>query len=209
MNRRLMGLTMVLLILASLRYAWWSRSDDGQIVQALNPSVAARQASGVLVAAAPISASAQPSLSPAAALPIALDAPDTSVPNLFISRKAPTSPPAVSPPPRQVAPPIAAVVVPAPPTAPTLAETAPPPAPPVPFQVIGVWRDDEGARVFLAAPSGTMQARVGDALLGYRLQEIAPQKITLLNLSTQRQVAIDAPAIGQPLADNRTTMGTP
>jgi hypothetical protein len=209
-NKRLMLLLMVLLALASLRFAWWTHEQEAQVVQAVTPPVGPRHASATSLAAAPTNGPAQHSVGPTVIKLPGEDTQDTRVPNIFVGRTVkPPSPPAI-PTQRQVptfAPTVAAPV--APPSPPMPAETPPPSVPPVPFQVIGGWRDAEDARVFLAGPTGTLQARVGDVILGYQLREIAPQKITLVHLSTQRQVVVDVSTIGQPFAANRTTTGKP
>jgi hypothetical protein len=65
---------------------------------------------------------------------------------------------------------------------------------PVPFQVIGTWDDGEAPGVFLSSPYGTLLARPGATLQSeYRVTSIAPQQITLVQLSTQREVHLAVP----------------
>lgn len=70
-----------------------------------------------------------------------------------------------------------------------------PPLPPPPLQVIGSWRDEEGSKLFIAAPQGVLQVRTGDVLLGnYRVKEITQQQVLLQEIPTQRDVALAVPA---------------
>lgn len=62
------------------------------------------------------------------------------------------------------------------------------------MQVIGSWRDAQGASVFLAGPSGVLQARVGDVLLTeFRVAEITPQQVHLKHLLTNQVVSLTVP----------------
>ncbi|MFZ5551247.1 MAG: hypothetical protein ACOZJX_21305 [Pseudomonadota bacterium] len=79
------------------------------------------------------------------------------------------------------------------PTLQPVVEPAPPPPPP-PYQVIGSWRDEQGASVFLAGPRGVLQGRVGDVLGGeYRVAQITPHQVLLQHLATQRDIPLAVP----------------
>lgn len=104
--------------------------------------------------------------------------------NAFAVRAPPAPPPPAPPPPRPA--PVAAVVV-APPVDPT------PPAPPL--QVIGTWRDERGASVFIAGPRGVLQARAGDTLLAeYQVTQVSAQQVLLKHLPSQRDITLAVPS---------------
>jgi hypothetical protein len=99
----------------------------------------------------------------------------------------PQVPPAPPPPKPFVGPPLPPPVVP------------PPPPPPPPLQVIGSWRDEQGASVFVASPRGVLQGRVGDTLLAeYRITQITPQQVLLKHLATNRDIPLAVPAGAGP-----------
>jgi len=75
---------------------------------------------------------------------------------------------------------------------------APPPPPVVeptlPLQVIGTWDDDKGASIFLAAPRGTLQARVGDVLLSeYRVVQVTRHEVLLRHIASNREFRLAVP----------------
>lgn len=84
-----------------------------------------------------------------------------------------------------------------------LAPPPPPPAdptpPPPPLQVIGTWKDERGASVFIAGPRGVMQARAGDTLLTeYNVTQISAQQVLLKHLPTNRDFSLAVPAAAAP-----------
>jgi hypothetical protein len=101
-------------------------------------------------------------------------------------------PPAPPTPPAPPAPPPTKPFV-GPPAPPPSAP--PPPPPPPPYQVIGSWRDEQGASVFLAGPRGVLQGRVGDVLgAEYRVAQITPHQVLLKHLATNRDVPLAVPS---------------
>jgi hypothetical protein len=85
----------------------------------------------------------------------------------------------------------------------------PPPAPP-PFTVIGSWRDEGAAGVFLAGPRGVLVAHVGDVLLAeYTVTRIAPTQLVLKQLNSNREIALPVPvAAASPLASPAVSLST-
>lgn len=109
--------------------------------------------------------------------------------NAFAVRTAP-APVAVPLPPQPVR--VAAVQVPV--MAPAAPSSPPLPLPP-PLQVIGSWRDAQGASVFVGGPRGVLHGRVGDVLLNeYRITQITPQQVLLQHLPSNRQIPLTVPA---------------
>lgn len=192
-QHRLAALLVVMAALLALR--WWGPPASGggvEVAQAVVGRPAAPTASSAgSAAAASISwtAAAVPDQGVARADLAAgtrdLDAGDGQR-NAFAVR---TPPPAPPPP-----PPVRVAAVPAPVM--TVPEPAPPPPPPPPpLQVIGSWRDAQGASVFVAGPAGVLQGRVGDVLLSeYRIARITPQQMLLQHLPSGREVSLNVPA---------------
>jgi hypothetical protein len=108
---------------------------------------------------------------------------DTADPrNAFALRMPPSA--AASP---QLTPPPAKAFI-----EPSLVPQPPPPAPP--YQVIGSWRDEQGASVFLAGPRGVLQGRVGEVLDDdYRVAQITQHQVLLQHLATHRDVPLAVP----------------
>jgi hypothetical protein len=84
-----------------------------------------------------------------------------------------------------------------------VASPPPPPVdptpPPPPLQVIGTWNDERGASVFIAGPTGVLQARAGDTLLAeYNVTRISAQQVVLKHLPTNRDLSLDVPAAPAP-----------
>ncbi|QTN25667.1 hypothetical protein HZ992_12235 [Rhizobacter sp. AJA081-3] len=74
-----------------------------------------------------------------------------------------------------------------------------PTPPPPPLQVIGTWKDERGASVFIAGPRGVMQARAGDTLLTeYNVTQISAQQVLLRHLPTNRDLSLAVPAATAP-----------
>lgn len=190
-QRRLQLLLVVLVALLVLR--WWSPpGGTSEVVQAVERPVASQSSS----LSSPNAAPAATSLG---ALPNDLSAgtrtPETSEPRNAFAARVPPPPPAPPPPPPP--PRVAAVtpVVPAPPPPPPVDPTPPPP----PLQVIGTWKDERGASVFIAGPSGVMQARAGDTLLTeYNVTQISAQQVLLKHLPTNRDLSLAVPAAAAP-----------
>ncbi|MGM9491329.1 hypothetical protein [Ideonella sp. YS5] len=174
-QRRLAVLLAILLALLVLR--WWV-PPEGDVA----PEVAAAIVRPVPLAMAP---SPVPASADAVAIPDDLSAgtraTDSDDPrNAFAVRM---------PPPAPAAPAVAAA-----PAAQPFIEPLPPPPPPPPYQVIGSWRDEQGASVFLAGPRGVLQGRVGDVLGDeYRIAQIEPQQVLLHHLATRREVPLAVP----------------
>lgn len=86
----------------------------------------------------------------------------------------------------------------------------PPPPEPPPFNVIGSWRDDGGASVFLAGPRGVLLAHVGDVLLAeYAVTRIGPTELVLKQLSSNREIALPVPvAAAAPLSSSPISVST-
>ena len=67
------------------------------------------------------------------------------------------------------------------------------------MQVIGSWRDAQGASVFLSGPRGVLQGRVGEVVLSeYRVEQITPQQVMLKHLPSGRDVPLAVPANAAP-----------
>lgn len=65
-------------------------------------------------------------------------------------------------------------------------------APPLPFEYLGRWREDDKEVVFLAQGSRVLQARVGDVLAGWRLDRASDDAIafTWIALNMQQTLRI-------------------
>jgi len=179
--RRLSVLLAVMLALLALR--WWSPPVGSAPLDVA--AAVARPVAATASAAAGVTASADLSPIPEdlAAGTRDLDPPDLR--NAFAVRVAPA--PSAPPAPPQQQQPRAFVGPPMPPPA------APPPPPP--FKVIGSWRDEQGASVFLAGPSGVVQGHIGDLLAAeYRVLEITPQKVLLKHLPSNGNVSLAVPS---------------
>lgn len=113
--------------------------------------------------------------------------------NAFAVRTPPPAPAPLPPPVRVAAAPPQIVAQPQP------VPALPPPPPPPPLQVIGSWRDAQGASIFVGGPRGVLHGRVGDVLLGeYRIEQITPQQVLLKHLSSGRDVPLAVPANAAP-----------
>lgn len=175
---RLAALLAVMLVLLGLR--WWSPpASRVEVVQAV-----AREPASVGVAA-PIGAT--PASSPLPAL-AAREPEAGEIRNAFAPRVIAPPPPPPAPP----APPVAVAPVVAPPP-------VDPTPPPPPLQVIGAWKDAQGASVFIAGPGGVVQAKAGDTVLAeYSVTQITPQQVQLRHLPTNRDLALAVPPAAAP-----------
>lgn len=176
-QNRLAWLLVVMLALIGLR--WWSPpAARDEVVQAVERPAVAPATSVVAVTG----------VSPTTAVSsLAAREPDSGdVRNAFAPRVIAPPPPPPAPPP----PPKVAVAPPAPPPPPPVDPTPPPP----PLQVIGAWKDARGASVFIAGPSGVVQARAGDTVLNeYSITQITPQQVQMRHLPSSRDVALAVP----------------
>lgn len=181
---RLPVLLTVMLALIALR--WWSPPE------ARTEVVAAIERSGQDESSAPtIRAASVPTLS-TSTLDLAAGTRNPEggeIRNAFAPRVVAAPPPPPAPPPTpQVT--VTPVVV-APPVDPT--------PPPPPLQVIGAWKDERGASVFIAGPQGVVQARAGDTVLTeYSVTQITPQQVQLRHLPTSRDLALAVPPAAAP-----------
>ena len=67
------------------------------------------------------------------------------------------------------------------------------------MQVIGSWRDAQGASVFLSGPRGVLRGRVGEVVMSeYRIEQITPQQVLLKHLATGRDIPLAVPANAAP-----------
>jgi hypothetical protein len=77
----------------------------------------------------------------------------------------------------------------------------PPPPPPQPPQarpqptVFGLWRDEAALRAMMATPQGVVVAGVGDAVMGYRVQRIDANAMTLIETSSGAPLTLSLPAL--------------
>lgn len=179
--------TLLLVLVAVLLLRWWSppAQDASDIAQAVvRPTVGTASATPDSPRRADVTTLSQLARSTREIEPIAPR-------NAFAVRM----PPVVAPPPAPPAPPRVVAAAGPPPFVGPPAPEPPPPAPPPPLQVIGSWRDDQGASVFMSAPSGVVQGRVGDTVLSqYRIAQITPQRVLFLHLPTKQDVALAVPA---------------
>ena len=197
-QRRLVWLLIVMTSLLVLR--WWNPSaveDQSDVAYAVIRPVTASAAASASSArmSRPVDAVAGQAtgLENLSAGTRDIDASDGSR-NAFAVRTPPPAPaPAAQPPVRVAAapPPVSASPAPAPPP--------PAPPPPPPLQVIGSWRDVQGASVFLSGPRGVLQGRVGDVVLSeYRVEQITPQQVLLKHLASGRDIPLAVPANAAP-----------
>jgi hypothetical protein len=140
----------------------------------------------VLVAAAPVSASAPATADNAWPVRAGPSDAEKNPGNAFLTRaeaaqqEAKRHPPPPPPPPPPYVPP------PPPP---------PPVEPPPPLQVIGTWGDSQNMAVFLSGPQGTLLAKPGETLLGqYVVQTITKGQLTLLQTGNKRVWTLPIPA---------------
>lgn len=179
MSRRLGVLLAVMVGLVALR--WWSSQDAGAPVPAASAAVVRPGPSPGLagqVEAAPVRAPG-PAIDDLAA---GTREPEDEEPgNAFavpvVAVEAASAPPPEPPKP----PPFVGPLQPSPP--------APPPFPAL--SVIGSWRDDGGGSVFIAAPQGVLQGRVGDILMSeYRITQITSTQVFLRQIPSNREIAL-------------------
>lgn len=197
-QRRLVWLLVVMVSLLALR--WWNPpAADGptEVAQAIVRPVArsaAASASGTKVSRSENLAAGQAtSLENLSAGTRGIEMADAPR-NAFAVRTPPPTPAPLPPQPVRVAalpPPVVAPPMPVPPS--------PPPPPLPPLQVIGSWRDTQGASVFLGGPRGVLQGRVGDVLLSeYRIEQITPQQVLLKHLPSGRDIPLAVPTNAAP-----------
>lgn len=180
---RLAALLAAMVALLMLR--WWSSPAGGsEVVQAVErPSALVNPPANI----------AMPASAPASTdLAFAPREPETGeIRNAFAPR-------VIAPPPPPPVPPVPKVAV-----APVIVAPPPPPVdptpPPPPLQVIGAWKDERGASVFIAGPTGVLQVRAGDTVLAeYNVTRITPQQVQLRHLPTSRDLALTVPPAAAP-----------
>lgn len=183
-QRRLTFLLAAMLVLIVLR--WWSPplTVDSAQVEGTVPAVVRSSASSAFSAAA---SGRTNSMMLADLSGGTRDIESLELRNAFAVRRPPQAPQPPSPMPvaANVAPPMPFVGPPMPPPA------SPPPPPP--FQVIGSWRDEQGASLFIAGPRGVQQIKVGDILADYRVSTITVNQVMLKHLSSNRDVPLSVP----------------
>lgn len=183
---RLAALLLVMVALLALR--WWQPPEGhSEVVQAVERPGARFTGES----ASPLFVAGAASAPMGADLVINHREPEAAeVRNAFAPRVTPPPPPPPAPP----APPVAVAPV-------VVASTPPvdPAPPPPPLQIIGAWKDERGASVFIAGPSGVVQARAGDTVLAeYNVTQITPQQVQLRHLPTQRDLALAVPPAAAP-----------
>lgn len=198
MNRR--WWTWLALLVAVLALIWmdpWPASKMGEVGMA--PVVlptASRAAVPSTQAALPDPAMAQQNIAPSTPLSAS---PSSLADNAFEVRGA-TQAVAMQTPTRARMPRATLPPAPLPPLpTPTFVEPVPPP-----LQVIGTWQDGRSEPgVFLAAPSGTLLARVGQTLMAeFTVDQITQKELVLKQLSNQKvwrlsiPQAVDRPGLG-------------
>lgn len=178
-QRRLAVLLLVLLVLLALR--WWAPPPGDAVPEVAAATV--RPVSRVMPPSQMLASADSPAIpEDLSAGTRALDPANTR--NAFAVRMPPPPPAAPAPPAPTPVKPFVGPPLPPPPA---------PPAPPV-YQVIGSWRDEQGASVFLAGPRGVLQGRVGDVLgAEYRVAQITPHQVLLQHLATHRDVPLAVP----------------
>lgn len=179
---RLAALLAVMVALLVLR--WWTPpTGHGEVVQAVERPAGPAAAATMTAATAPVPAHID--LASGTREPEAAEVRNAFAPRVI----APPPPPPAPPAPKVAVVPV--VVAPPPPVEPT--------PPPPPFQVIGTWKDERGASVFIAGPTGVVQARAGDTVLvEYSVTQITPQQVQLRHLPTSRDLALAVPPTAAP-----------
>ena len=194
-RRRLVWLLALMVSLLALR--WWNPpAADGHnevaqaIVRPILRSAAASAAGAKVSRSADLAAGQATSLEHLSAGTREIDMADAPR-NAFAVRTPPPTPAPLPPQPVRVAalpPPVVAPPSPVPPS-----------PPPPPLQVIGSWRDAQGASVFLGGPRGVLQGRVGEVLLSeFRIEQITPQQVLLKHLPSGRDIPLAVPANAAP-----------
>ena len=184
MNRRLLGLLILLAALGFLRWMDPLREKETTLVEAAPRALPKAPASAPNAATegtntpegmgrAPFQASTGNAFKPRGAVQI-MQAP----PNL--------------PPAPHRSQTVMAVNAEAPPAVPAQA----PPPPPPPLQVIGTWDDGSAPGVFVAGPQGTLLVRPGQTILDdYKVLEITKRELILKQASTQRDWPLSIPTV--------------
>lgn len=182
-DRRLALLVAIMVVLAIVR--WRVPPDDGGAPDVVLPVVASTaSAPGVARDVAGTSSTGDIRAVAGAA---GVREPDSVEPRNLFAVRSPPAPPVPPPPPQT------------PPATPFVGPPLPPPPPPPPalppYQVIGSWRDERGASVFIAGPAGVAQVRVGDLLNAeYRITHLTPSQVMLRHVGSHRDVEIAVPA---------------